>query len=93
MTNESCSCIPTRAARPQPGPTHQGIFCWCSAKVLFFLTVLLAATVGLILGAVFARELLAALSSLIVAAVILAVIIIGLQIFRLCMCCKPRRCE
>jgi len=80
-------------SQPQPQPSADSVFCWCSTKVLCFLAILLAFTLGLIVGALLAIVVIVALPALIVLAVVLAILIIALLIFRFCNCCKSRRCD
>lgn len=80
------------SSRSLPGTGVTAFFCNCSLKVLAFFAILLALTLGLILGAVFALVLICTVPSLIVLAVILGILVIGLVIFRLCMCCHRNRC-
>lgn len=83
---QSCSI------RPSPGPDPKGFLCNCSLRVLAFFAIMLAATLGLIFGILFAAALTVAVPALIILAVILFVGIVGLVIFRLCMCCYRKRC-
>ncbi len=71
---------------------QRAIFCYCSNSVIAFLAFLLAFTLGLIFGAVFAVVFLAALPTLIASAVLLAIMIITLLLFRRCNCCKNNPC-
>ncbi|HOG00051.1 MAG TPA: hypothetical protein PK438_05115 [Clostridia bacterium] len=80
------------AIRSSSGSDTKGFLCNCSLRVLAFFAVMLAATLGLIFGILFALALVAAVPSLIILAVILFVGIVGLVIFRLCMCCYRKRC-
>ncbi|HWQ59306.1 MAG TPA: hypothetical protein VN540_09835 [Clostridia bacterium] len=70
----------------------RSFLCVCTLRALAFFAVVLAATLGLIFGVLFAAELLVAIPSLIILAVILFVIIVAMVIFRLCMCCYRKRC-
>ncbi|MDP4118590.1 MAG: hypothetical protein Q8873_05305 [Bacillota bacterium] len=88
MYNQPLNCC---NPEPQPYPPDgRKVFCCCSSKVLFLLTTLLALTVGLILGAVFAIKIFLAFPALIVLAVVLAILIIALVIFRLCNHCQNK---
>lgn len=78
-------------ARP-PQSEFRGLVCMCSAKVLYLFVVFLALALGLILGAVFADVILLALPAVIVFAVVMAVLILALAIYRYCICCRSRRC-
>lgn len=95
--NNNCnSCNSNIPSYTQNKPTNnnvQGIFCVCSAKVICFLSTILAFTLGLILGAVLVVIVLLALPALIVLAVVLAILIIALLIFRYCSCCKSKKCN
>lgn len=83
---------PANCPQPQNQPEQKNTFCCCSTAVLGFLSVLLAATLGLILGASFAATILTALAALIILAVVLAILIIALLIIRHCLCCKRKKC-
>ena len=61
--------------------------CVCSVKVICFFVVALAAALGLIFGAVYAEQILTALAAVIVFAVVMAVAIIALLIYRWCERC------
>lgn len=69
------------------------IFCCCSNSVVAFLAFLFAFTLGLIFGALFAATLLIALPTLIASAVLLAIMIITILIFRRCNCCRNNPCS
>lgn len=92
-SSNGCAQPQSSCTLPQSSRDPKGLFCWCSTRVICFFAVLLAFTLGLILGAVFSTVILSALPSIIVVAVILAVIVIGLLIFRRCLCCRSRKCE
>ena len=61
--------------------------CMCSMKVICLFVLLFAFALGLILGAVFAPFMLFALAAIIVFAIIMAIAIIALLIFRRCENC------
>jgi membrane protein YdbS with pleckstrin-like domain len=75
-----------RPTQPPCGERERNDVCWCSAKVLCFLFALLLATIGVILGAVFAAAILGALAAVIVLAVVLAILVIAVLIYRWCRC-------
>ncbi|OQA34176.1 MAG: hypothetical protein BWY57_00693 [Betaproteobacteria bacterium ADurb.Bin341] len=81
------------AIRNPSGPEPKGFLCGCSLRVLAFFAILLAATLGLIFGALFAGVIFAAIPALIILAVVFLAAIVGLVIFRLCMCCYRKRCN
>lgn len=83
---------PEDSPQPQKQPEQKGMFCHCSKTVLSFLAILLAATLGLILGAAFVWLVRFAFAALVVLAVVLAILIIALLIMRRCFCCKHKRC-
>ncbi len=83
---QSCSI------RPQSGMDSKAFLCTCSTRVLAFFAFMLGSALGLIFGVFFALELFLAIPALIVLAVILAIIVVGLVIFRLCLCCYRKRC-
>lgn len=66
--------------------------CKCIRIVIFVLVALFLATLGLILGAVFATTLLENLAVLILAAVLLALLAILTIIFKICICRKRKKC-
>jgi membrane protein YdbS with pleckstrin-like domain len=86
---------PQRQPIPEPTkkPEPQFTLCWCADKVLCFLLILFALTLGLILGAVFAATILSALTALIVLGVLLLVLIIIVLIIKRCKCCKKNPCD
>ena len=65
-------------------PEARGFARLCSLRVLWFLTFLFAAALGIILGAYFSATLLASITAVIVGTVILAIIIIAMLIYRAC---------
>ena len=71
----------------------QNVLCWCADKILCFLLVLFAFTLGLILGTVFARILFFALPALIVLGVLLVILIVKTLIVKRCKCCKKNSCN
>jgi hypothetical protein len=71
---------------------QRGFLCMCSARVIYFLAAFLTLAVGLILGAVFAEEILPALPAVIAFAAVMAVLILALVVYRYCLCCRNRRC-
>lgn len=62
--------------------------CFCFNLVLSFFGVLLALTLGLLIGALFAPVIYCALAAIIVFAVVLVVLIISLLIYRRCRCSR-----
>ena len=72
-TNEACVC----------GVRRCGCCLWLIAAIL---GALLLATVGIILGAVFAEAIIGALSAIIVLAVVLLVMLVLTIIYALCRC-------
>ncbi|HEY8390003.1 MAG TPA: hypothetical protein VIL26_03525 [Clostridia bacterium] len=89
---------PQRHHMPEP-PAHeppskiQNTLCWCADKILTLLLVFFFAGLGLILGAVFAEEILTALTALIVAVVLLFILIVIVLIIKQCKCCKKNTCK
>ena len=71
----------------------EGKNCRCIGLIIAILVGLFLATLGLILGAVFATTLLANIAVLILAAVLLALAIILLIIFKICICKRRRYME
>lgn len=91
-------CEPEHSQKQQPDRTPiktitQNILCWCADRILCFLLILFALTLGLILGAVFATAILVALPALIVLAVLLLILIIVTLIVKRCKCCEKNRCD
>ncbi|NLC16506.1 MAG: hypothetical protein GX756_01320 [Clostridiales bacterium] len=89
-------CEPEHQNQPEKNPRKsiaQNILCWCADRILCFLLILFALTLGLILGAVFDAAILTALPALIVLAVLLLVLIIVTLIIKRCKCCEKDRCE
>lgn len=66
--------------------------CNCMGIIMCILTGLFLATIGLILGAVFATTLMANLAVLILGAVILGLLTILALIYKLCICAKKKCC-
>ena len=66
--------------------------CKCLAIIIFILVALFLATLGLILGAVFATTLLANLAVLILAEVLLGISVILTIIYKVCVCGKRKKC-
>ena len=64
--------------------------CSCIGTILCVLLALFLATIGLILGAVFATSLLANIAVLILGAVILGLLAILTLIYKLCTCTKAK---
>lgn len=64
----------------------------CIGIIIFILVALFLATLGLILGAVFATTLLANIAVLILAAVLLVLLAILAIIFKICVCRKRKKC-
>lgn len=92
--NQPCCPYPYEQPEPQLPPPQQpmDIVCWCSDKVLCFLSFLFALALGLILGSVFAAVFIVALPALIILAVVLLILIIAVLIIKRCKCCKRRCC-
>ncbi|MEZ4357192.1 MAG: hypothetical protein R2876_00930 [Eubacteriales bacterium] len=66
-------------------------FCLCSNRVLCFIAVLFALTLGIVLGAsiaIFATV----LDALIILAVVLFILVIAILIAQFCRCCYRSRC-
>ena len=70
----------------------KGRNCKCISLIIFILIALFLATLGLILGAVFATTLLANIAVLILAAVLLGVAIILGIIYIICICFRKKGC-
>ncbi len=67
----------------------QNSLCQCYDKVLCFLVILFTFTLGLLLGSII--EVFAAVTLiLIIFAVVFAILIAGLLIYKYCICCKKR---
>ena len=66
--------------------------CKCLGLIIAILAALFLATLGLILGAIFATTLLANIAVLILAAVLLILGIILIIIYKLCACNKVKKC-
>ena len=82
------TCASCTHSDPDEQPTRTvSLFCLCSAKILCFLSVLLAGALGLILGAIFFFLVLPSLAAVIVGAAILAIAVIALVIYRSCCGC------
>ncbi len=84
MTGRAASC----AAEGETRSSERNL---CINAALAFLTAAVLAVVGLILGAAFSTPILNALSSIIVLAVVLTVIIIAIFIFKWCV--SENRCS
>ena len=74
-------------------PEVRNLLCMCSTKVVCLFAAFLALAVGVIIGATIADLVLPALPAIIIFAVVMAIAILAVLIYRYCLCCKVRRCS
>ena len=79
LQSSNCTSTPSQPRQRRSCPA-----CSCCLKAAALFAFLLAAALGLIFGAVYAEQILAALPAVIVFAVIMGIATIALLLYRLC---------